>query len=93
MFKLLQSDGTGDEQNSMAQPYTYKDEPISADSTIEGCVSFIKKCQEDNQQPHTLRGPYLAALMLYQRLLDEELDPVIHLGMKINSASSFWIRS
>ncbi|XP_065205468.1 N-alpha-acetyltransferase 25, NatB auxiliary subunit [Planococcus citri] len=79
MFKLLKSGETEDDPNTTG-PYTFKDELIKPDSTIESCVSFIKNCQTDNQQAHKLRGPYLAILLLYRRLQEEGFDPVKYLG-------------
>lgn len=59
---------------------TYRDELIYPDDTIELCVSFIKQCQEKNEQPHRLRGPYIAMLLLYKKLVEKKYDVLKFLG-------------
>lgn len=80
IFKLLKPGAAGDDMSTTGT-YTFKDEPISADCTIDSCISFIKNCQNNNQQSHKIRGPYLAEMLLYRRLEEEGFDPVSYLGM------------
>ncbi len=59
----------------VANPFnTHKGELITIDDTIELCAAFIRKCQEQSDVPHRLRGPYLAAFVLYKKLLDEGFE-------------------
>lgn len=59
---------------------THKGEILKPDDTIEQCVKFIKRCQKENESSHRLRGPHLALLLLYKRLLEDHLNPSKYLG-------------
>lgn len=69
-----------EEERPWSTIYRHKDQVLGPDYDIESCVSFIKKCQENNEQPHKLRGPYLASFLLHKKLLECEYNPTTYLG-------------
>lgn len=61
----------------------HENELLQVDSSIEACRDFLQKCQERTASPYKLRGPHVAMLYLYKKLVDEGYEATKYLGSLI----------
>lgn len=59
---------------------SFKGELLKPDDSIELCINFIRKCQNNESGSYKLRGPHLALFLLYKKLDEQGHDPMKYLG-------------
>lgn len=62
---------------------TIENQIITPDSSIESCIAFIERSQQQTKVPHKLRGPHLAMILLCKRLIEKGYNPSKYLGRMI----------
>lgn len=66
---------------------TIENQIITPDSSIESCISFIERNQQQTKVPHKLRGPHLAMILLCKRLIEKGYNPSKYLGTVLYTIS------
>lgn len=85
VFNLMDQENNLNEQNVNGDTSdniikTIDNQIILPDSSIESCIAFIERSQQQIKVPHKLRGPHLAMILLCKKLVEKGYNPSKYLG-------------